>query len=97
MADLHALREKIKWRARRGLLEIDLFFTRFADSQLGSLNSQQLVDLLDLLSCDDHELWAMISGKQECTVEKWQGMVALLRSSSPNVPIEEPISLIEGK
>lgn len=90
MDDLKALREKIRWRARRGLLEIDLFFQRFAANRLDSLTEAQLLDLEDLLRCDDHELWAMLSGRQECTVERWKETIALLCQGGNEVPTEAP-------
>lgn len=94
---MDALRERVKWRCRRGLLELDLFFTRFNATHLGSLNPQQLENLLELLSSDDHELWAMISCKEECEVKRWQDMVALLRQSGPEIctPSESNLA-IEG-
>jgi antitoxin CptB len=80
---MYELREKVKWRARRGLLELDLFFTRFIKNDLDALSEPELEHLLDLLTCDDHELWAMLSGKQECDVPQWQSSVALLKRNAP--------------
>ena len=80
---MNALREKIKWRSRRGLLELDIFFTRFIENDLDGLSDQELENLLDLLTCDDHELWAMLNGKQACEVEHWHSTVALLKRSGP--------------
>ncbi|MEC5388171.1 succinate dehydrogenase assembly factor 2 [Uliginosibacterium sp. H3] len=82
---MYVLREKIKWRARRGLLELDLFFTRFIANDLDALSEPELENLLDLLTCDDHELWAMLSGKEECEVPHWQSTVALLKRSAPDI------------
>ncbi len=85
MQVVNELREKIKWRARRGLLELDLFFTRFIKNDLDALSEPELENLLDLLTCDDHELWAMLNGKEECEVDHWKSAVTLLRQSSPTV------------
>ncbi|MFA9438204.1 succinate dehydrogenase assembly factor 2 [Uliginosibacterium sp. sgz301328] len=82
---LYAKREQVKWRSRRGLLELDIFFTRFHEQYLETLTEAQLDDLLDLLTCDDHELWAMVNGSQPCQVDRWQDMVSRLRSSGPNI------------
>jgi antitoxin CptB len=82
---MYELREKVKWRARRGLLELDLFFTRFIANDLDALSEPELNELLDLLTCDDHELWAMLNGTQECEVPHWQSSVALLRQHAPTV------------
>lgn len=94
---MYELREKVKWRARRGLLELDLFFTRYLNNQLEGLDTAQLEALLDLLTCDDHELWAMVSGKQECEVEKWKAVVAQLRASGPELPQLAATQSTEGK
>lgn len=80
---LHALRERVKWRCRRGLLELDLFFTRFIAEHLDSLDEQQLEDLLNFLSCDDIEMWSMLNGRSACDVENWRQTLALLRDGIP--------------
>jgi antitoxin CptB len=85
-ANLDAMREKIKWRARRGLLELDLFFTRFIRNDLDALSEPELEQLLDLLTCDDHELWAMLNGTQACEVDEWKPAVSLLQRSAPAAP-----------
>ncbi|MFT4174165.1 MAG: succinate dehydrogenase assembly factor 2 [Rhodocyclaceae bacterium] len=83
---MYVKREQIKWRSRRGLLELDLFFTRFNAGQLDDMSEVELDDLLDLLTCDDHELWAMVNGSQPCEVERWHDMVSRLRASGPGQP-----------
>ncbi|MEC5397106.1 FAD assembly factor SdhE [Uliginosibacterium sp. H1] len=82
---MYELRERVKWRSRRGLLELDLFFTRFINERLEGLDEAQLENLLDLLTADDHDLWAMVNGSRECEVERWRDMVALLRESGPRI------------
>lgn len=92
--ELYVLRERVKWRSRRGLLELDLFFTRFLQRHLEALNVQQLEDLLDLLTCEDIDLWAMVSGGRPDDIEgnqprlepRWQPIMALLKSSAPPIP-----------
>lgn len=87
------LRERVKWRCRRGLLELDIFFTRFISKYLAELDQQQLEDLLDFLTCDDIEMWAMLNGRSECDVERWRQTLALLRDSAPT---ELALTLIES-
>ncbi|PAT00401.1 MAG: hypothetical protein BSR46_03035 [Candidatus Dactylopiibacterium carminicum] len=83
-----ALQAKVRWRARRGLLELDLFFQRFIDQGLARLDEESLQTLLELLESDDHELWAMLNGKAQCSVERWQPLIALLRRSAPDTSQE---------
>lgn len=84
----HTLRQRVRWHSRRGLLELDLFFERFFQTHLNSLSEAELEDLLDILTNDDIALWAMLSGSEPCSVEKWKPLVALLQSSAPPIPAE---------
>jgi len=58
-------RKRLLYRSRyRGRLESDLFFGRFADRHLASLNATQLDRYEALLRENDHELLAWICGQQ---------------------------------
>ncbi|MCL2656968.1 MAG: succinate dehydrogenase assembly factor 2 [Betaproteobacteria bacterium] len=78
---MSALKERVKWRTRRGLLELDIYFTRFNQTQLDGLSDSELETLLDLLETDDIELWNWVGGREECPVEEWKGLVAAIRRS----------------
>lgn len=52
-ADLNRLR----WRCRRGMLELDLILTRFLDSRLDGLDPAQLREFEHLLALEDQALW----------------------------------------
>lgn len=71
-------RGRLRWQCRRALLELDLVFKRFLESDFDRLDDGQLEDLEDLLRCEDHELWAMVNGSQPCTVDRWREMIGLL-------------------
>lgn len=76
---LQARRGRVRWHCRRALLELDLVLERFVERHLEVFDTAQLADLEDLLSCEDYELWAMVNGSKECSVERWREIVALLR------------------
>ncbi|GAA5183250.1 hypothetical protein GCM10025771_34410 [Niveibacterium umoris] len=78
---MSALKERVKWRSRRGLLELDIFFTRFYEQKLDTLSDAELETLLDLLTTDDIELWKWVGGREECPVEEWKGLIAAIRQS----------------
>jgi len=78
---MSALLESVKWRSRRGLLELDLVFTRFYAARQESLQQADLEELQDLLVCDDHELWAMLNGSKQCDNPHWKRMVAMIRET----------------
>jgi antitoxin CptB len=57
--------ERVRWRCRRGLLELDILLGRFVDTHYASLDAAELQVFDELLDMADNPLWDMISGKQE--------------------------------
>ena len=70
-------RERLKWKCRRGLLELDLVLQGFIEKQLAEKEVKALNELLDL---QDIDLWAIVSGRSEEFEPKFQGIVARLRA-----------------
>jgi antitoxin CptB len=58
-------RRRLRWRARRGLLENDLVLARFFEQHESSLSDQQVAALDGLLDCSDNDLLDLILGRQE--------------------------------
>jgi antitoxin CptB len=56
--------DRLKWHCRRSLLELDLVFQRFWERYEGTLSSDDEAVLARLLELEDHDLWAVVSGKQ---------------------------------
>ena len=83
------VKEHIKWRSRRGLLELDLILTRFLAKYLDNLSVQEQEALLDLLTCDDIELWGMVSNKQKCANTHWQALILQLQQTAQS--LEAPV------
>lgn len=72
--------ERVRWRCRRGLLELDLVLQRFVDeyyAKLGDAERRQFETLLDL---SDNELWDMIT----------------LRKKQENNGLQRVLSLLQG-
>lgn len=64
MTDEHAvLAKRMQWRARRGLLELDIFLQPFVAHQYASLSEAELVTFEALLDLPDNTLWDMMSGR----------------------------------
>ncbi|QSI78944.1 MULTISPECIES: succinate dehydrogenase assembly factor 2 [Niveibacterium] len=78
---MSALKERVKWRSRRGLLELDIFFTRYYAKHLDALSDAELETLLDMLTTDDIELWKWVGGREECPVEEWKSLIAAIRQA----------------
>jgi antitoxin CptB len=66
MGDLTELdRTRLRWRARRGLLENDLIFTRFLDEHETSLTDADVRGLSMLLELGDNDLLEILLSRKE--------------------------------
>ena len=60
-----ARRRRLRWRARRGLLENDLVLTRFLDAHEAALSDADVAGLDRLLDLSDNELLDLILARTE--------------------------------
>jgi antitoxin CptB len=60
-----ANRSRLRWRARRGLLENDLILTRFLDRHEVSLSDDEVDGLTRLLDLSDNDLMDVILARKE--------------------------------
>jgi antitoxin CptB len=58
-------RRRLRWRARRGLLENDLVLTRFFDQHEDRLNDDEVAGLDELLDLGDNELLDLILSRRQ--------------------------------
>ena len=73
---------RLRWRSRRALLELDLYFERFWQRQQErSLDEASLAALETLLAMEDHELWALISGRETTADLQLMNLVERLRTA----------------
>ena len=56
--------DRIRWRCRRGLLELDLVLARFLEQRLATLSATELDAMSSLLQRSDHDLWDLVAGRQ---------------------------------
>ncbi|GAA4343795.1 succinate dehydrogenase assembly factor 2 [Pigmentiphaga soli] len=57
-------RTRLRWRARRGLLENDLILTRFLDAYESRLSDADVAELTRLLELTDNELMDCLLGRK---------------------------------
>jgi succinate dehydrogenase flavin-adding protein (antitoxin of CptAB toxin-antitoxin module) len=69
-------RERLKWKARRGLLELDLVFERF----IPTLKDEDLPGFSALLELPDNQLWDVIAGRSDEYDARFNPLVARLRA-----------------
>ena len=74
-------RDRLNWKCRRGLLELDLVLARYLQRHGSSLRDPELVLLNELLDHADQDLWAIVSGRSERYAPRHAALVARLRAS----------------
>ena len=68
------LQSRLKWKCRRGLLELDLVLEKYLEK---IPYDPELVELLEL---QDNDLWEIVSGRSDRFDERHGGIVARLRA-----------------
>ena len=56
---------RLRWRSRRGMLELDLLLLPFFDEVFAELESDQQQAFIKLLEQDDPDLWDWFARKSE--------------------------------
>jgi succinate dehydrogenase flavin-adding protein (antitoxin of CptAB toxin-antitoxin module) len=73
--------ERLKWRSRRGLLELDLVFERFWAGTGVELDESQVAALERLLRLPDNDLLDLVMGRVEAREADLAEMVGKLRAA----------------
>jgi antitoxin CptB len=80
-------RRRLRWRARRGLLENDLIITRFLDRFESELGLAEVRALDHLLELPDQELIELLLSRKELDAAAdnvMRAVLAKIRSVQPN-------------
>jgi antitoxin CptB len=72
--------DRIRWRCRRGMLELDIVLQRFVDKHYMQLDKIELKHFDTLLSLPDNDLWDMITSKKKVEDIKLQPVLQLLQT-----------------
>jgi antitoxin CptB len=70
-----AARERLRWKCRRGLLELDLVLERYLRRHPDD------AELSALLELPDNDLWDIVSGRSDRYDGSLTGIVARLRAA----------------
>jgi antitoxin CptB len=77
--------KRLRWRARRGLLENDLLLSRFLDRHEAQLQPWQVEALMKLLEVPDNQLLDLLLARQplpeELDTNEVRDVLALLRAA----------------
>jgi len=78
---------RLKWRARRGLLENDLLLERFFNRTEGQLSVEDHNGLAQLLDLTDNDLLDLLIGREEpegaLDCPEVRGVIKKIRSNEP--------------
>ena len=72
--------ERVRWRCRRGLLELDILLGHFVERHYAQLDEAQQATFDALLGMPDTVLWDMIAGKQEVAQSEQQALLEKIRA-----------------
>jgi antitoxin CptB len=70
-------RDRLKWKCRRGLLELDLVFERF----IPGLRDEEVEPFDALLDLPDNRLWDIVAGRSQDYPPRFHAIVARLRAA----------------
>jgi len=73
--------ERLKWRSRRGLLELDLVFERFWAGPGMEMDQSQAAALEKLLTLPDNDLLDLVMGRTEARDADLAELVGKLRAA----------------
>ena len=71
--------DRIRWRCRRGLLELDLILARFLEGGLERLTPAQQETFSGLLGRADTDLWDLVSGRSHSADQAEEALLDTLR------------------
>ncbi|MDX1280639.1 succinate dehydrogenase assembly factor 2 [Shewanella colwelliana] len=70
---------RVRWACRRGMLELDVLFQPFVETQYESLSDQAKAIFIRLLECEDPELFAWFMGHEACPDTELAAMIVQVR------------------
>lgn len=76
--------QKIKWRCRRGMLELDLILGRFVNEHYPTLSDGQKEAFIALLGVEDPLLFAWLMGHEQPEEPHFQKIVEVINASTAN-------------
>jgi antitoxin CptB len=76
-----AAQHRLRWKCRRGLLELDLVLDRFLHQKAAGLDAGTLELLNELLDYPDNDLWDIVNGRSEDFAPRHKPLVDVLRAS----------------
>lgn len=80
---------QIRWRCRRGMLELDVMLQNFFDQEYAKLSVEKQKLFEELLDEADQDLQRWLLGAQACDKPKFQDMLLIIRHLFKTVSLAE--------
>jgi antitoxin CptB len=72
---MERLADRLKWKCRRGLLELDIVLERYLQKHPAD------AELLPLLDLPDNDLWDIVNGRSEQYESRFKHVIERLRAA----------------
>ena len=73
--------QRMRWRCRRGLLELDIVLGRFIEKYHAALDEAQRLAFDEMLDLPDTEFWDLITGAKAPLRPQWLTVLELLQKA----------------
>jgi antitoxin CptB len=81
MTSLDRMHDRLRWRCRRGMLELDLVLNAFLDRHLDELEPSGIEAFKSLLALPDPDLLDHVMGRTEPESSETRDVLALMRKN----------------
>jgi len=78
--------DRIWWRSRRGLLELDLLLLPFVEARYGSLSAAQQARYRELIEHEDQDIWAWLQAGRAPQASELDEIVRLIVAFNASRP-----------
>ena len=72
----------LMWQSRRGMLELDFLLEPFTKNIFPTLSAEEQATYIELLSCEDSNLFSWFMGKEKAQSQPLADMVAKVLASN---------------
>ncbi len=72
---------RLRWRCRRGMLELDIVLGRFVGTHYADLDASQRVAFEALLDMPDTTLWDMITGRESLQQSEFKSLLEMINAA----------------
>lgn len=81
---------KLRWRCRRGTLELDLMLQRYLDCRYLAADAEERQAFLQLLELEDSALLRYFMGERPCDDRRFAGLIDNIRALPSSFPDIRP-------